>query len=132
MHKYTIIGLVIISLFVGVSTAFAKTNCYSNSIIQGWINERDTAAKIVLQQWANGVPIEDMTSNVAVIFTNEVYTRSMCRDSLQFLQSHLIIPDKDCDLQMETMPSHILNYFLGFDILVPYILPETPKTGVKK
>lgn len=132
MHKYTIFGLVIISLLVSVPPVFPKTNCYSNSIIQGWINERDTAAKIVIQQWANGGSIEDMASNVAVIFTDEIYTRGMCRDSLQFLQRHLIIPDKNCDLKMETLPSLILNYFLGFDILVPYIQSEKPKTGVKK
>lgn len=124
MRKNTLFSLLIMFLIISAPTAFAETNCYSNSIIQEWFKERDAAARIVIQQWAKGAPVEDMTSDVAVIFTNEVYIRSVCRNSLEFINEHLIIPDKEYNLKVETLPALILKYFLGFDILSPYAQSE--------
>lgn len=125
MRKHTLFGLLIMFLVMGAPMAFAETNCYSDPIVQEWLRERDAAARIVIQQWAKEAPLEDMVSNIAVIFTSEVYIRSVCRDSLEFLQQHLIIPDKEYNLKVETLPALILKYFLGFDILSPCTQSET-------
>ena len=130
MRKHTLFGLLIMFLITGAPTVFAETNCYSNSIIQEWLRERDAAARTVIQQWAKGAPLEDMASNIAVIFTSEVYIRSLCRDSLEFLRQHLIIPDKEYNLKVETLPALILKYFLGFDILSPCTQSETGKQEI--
>ncbi|MBC8460201.1 MAG: hypothetical protein H8D67_19625 [Deltaproteobacteria bacterium] len=127
MRKHTLLGLLIMFLIASAPIVFAETNCYSNSIIQEWLRERDAAARIVIQQWAKGAPMEDMASDVALVFTNEVYIRSMCRDSLEFLRQHLIIPDKEYNLKVETLPALILKYFFGFDILSPCAQSETGK-----
>lgn len=132
MRKYILFGFLVMLLVTSGPAALAETNCYSNSIIQGWLKERDAAARSVIQQWARGAPLEDMASDVAVIFTNEVYIRSMCRDSLEFLNKHLIIPDKEYNLKVETLPALILKYFLGFDILSPSTQFQTGKQEIDK
>ena len=127
MRQCKLFGFLFMIMVATAPQALAETNCYSNAIIQGWLKQRDVAARNVIQQWARGAALEDIAPNIAVIFTNEVHIRCMCRNSLEFLDKHLIIPDKEYNLKVETLPALILKYLIGFDILSPYT--QFPKGG---
>ncbi len=66
-----------------------------------------------------GMPVEDLASDIAVIFADEIYILSKCREQTDFLNTHVYVIN-GTDPQVETVPAIILEKVLGHDILSPW------------
>ena len=114
----------------GGSAAIAG-NCYSDSVVKGWIEERDRAEEYVVQVWARGGSPEQFASEVAVILSNELYMCSKCRDEGEFLKTNLHILGKGSDPKVETVPGMILERLVGHEMLSPWKqFPSEKRKGV--
>jgi len=103
----------------GGSAAIAGS-CFSDSVVKGWIEERDRAEEYVVQVWARGGSPEQFASEVAVILSNELYMCSKCRDEGEFLKTNLHILGKGSDPKVETVPGMILERLVGREMLSPW------------
>ena len=118
MKKLMVCVAFLSAITFGGSAAIAGS-CYSDSVVKGWIEERDRAEEYVVQIWARGGSPEQFASEVAVILSNELYMCSKCRDEGEFLKTNLHILGKGSDPKVETVPGVILERLVGYEMLSP-------------
>jgi len=111
---------VVFALMIGAAGHAAAGNCFNDQIVERWVRERDAAAVQVLRKWAGGIPVEDLAPEIAVIFADEIYILSKCREQTEFLNTNVYVISGS-DPQIETVPGIILKKVLGRDILSPTI-----------
>ena len=119
MIKLMIFGL---SLLIGICTSSTVLagDCHSDTVVKRWLEERDGAAKQVVQVWIKGAQPDDYASDVAVTLSNELYICSKCRGQEDFLTQNLIILGKESNPNVKTVPGMILEYLVGQELLSPY------------
>lgn len=118
MKRLLICLFLLQAAILGPAQAVAA-DCYSDGIVQRWLDERDRAAERVVQIWARGAPLEDLVSEVAVMLSNEIYVCSKCREQEGFLRENLILLGRGSEPKVETVPAIILERLLGTDLLSP-------------
>ena len=117
-----LIGFVVFLVAIALSgSAAIAGSCYSDTVVKGWIEERDRAEEYVVQVWAKGGSPEQFASEVAVILSNELYMCSKCREEGEWLKANLHILGKGPDPKLETVPGIILERLVGYEILSPWI-----------
>lgn len=119
MKKLIIYVFFLLAVISNASTLMAG-NCYSDTIVKRWIEERDRMEEHVVQVWAKGANPEEYASEVAVISANELYIISKCREENEFLKNNLHILGKSSEPNVETVPAMILERLVGHDILSPW------------
>lgn len=122
-------------LWVMVFSAAAAMagDCYTDTIVKRWIEERDEAAEHVVQAWIRGASVEEFASDVAVILSNELYVCSQCRDQRRFLEGNIYILKGKFHPKLETVPGSILERLVGRDLLSPWTqFPLAQKGGARK
>ena len=108
-------------------------DCYTDTIVKRWLEERDEAAEHVVQEWIRGALLEEFASEVAVILSNELYVCSQCRDQKGFLEGNIYILKGKFHPKLETVPGIILERLVGHDLLSPWTqFPLAQKGGAKK
>lgn len=110
-----LLGLMILN--VPIVTA---GDCYSDTVVKGWLKERDRAAEHVVQIWARGAPPEEFASEVAIILSNEFFMCTHCRSQERFLEGHIYILNGVSHPKVENVPGMILEYLIGEKILSPW------------
>lgn len=120
MKKTMVSLLVLLGVILTISQASAGS-CYSDSIVMGWIAERDRAERTVIQAWAKGASPQDLAPDIALLLSNEFYICSKCRDNTQFLKNHLHILNNGSSPKVETVPAMILERLIGYPILSPHL-----------
>jgi len=119
MKKLIGFGVFLVVIALSGSAAIAGS-CYSDTVVKGWIEERDRAEECLVQAWARGASPEQFASRVAVILSNELYVSSKCRDEGEFLKTNLHILGKGSDPKVETVPGMILERLVGYEMLSPW------------
>ena len=107
--------VVILDVSVAVSG-----DCYSDTIVKRWLEERDRAEEHVVQVWAKGASPEEFAPEVAVILSNEFYVCSKCRDQEDFLKGNLHVLGRGSNPKVETVPGMILEHLVGREMLSPW------------
>jgi len=132
MKKLMVCVVVLLVVTFGGSAAIAGS-CYSDTVVKGWIEERDMAEEYVVQVWAKGGSPEQFASEVAVILSNELYMCSKCRDEGEFLKTNLHILGKGSEPKVETVPGMILERLVGYEMLSPRIqFPSNKRKEAKR
>lgn len=91
----------------------AMAGCSNDPLVRQWVHERDQAAEKMVQRWAAGVPLTEVIYDAAVIFSNEVYIASRCRQEEDFLNSTIVLPDAGPDVSLETLPAILIEKLIG-------------------
>ena len=104
-----------------VAPLAVHASCYSDRIVSRWLEERDELAVGVVQSWAAGVPVEELSNDIAAIMANEVITCSKCSNDAEFLMKNLYILTGKTEPDVARVPAIILEHFLGNDLLSPYV-----------
>lgn len=107
------------AVILDVSVAISE-DCWSDTVVKMWLEERDTAEEHVVQIWAKGASPEEFAPEVAVILSNEFYVCSKCRDQEDFLKRNLHVLGRGSDPKVETVPGMILEHSVGREILSPW------------
>jgi hypothetical protein len=132
MKRLMICILFLASMALSVSNTIAG-DCYSDTVVKRWIQERDRAAERVVQAWAKGASPGDFAQDVAVIISNEFYVCSTCRDQNNFLSENLNILNNGSSPKVETVPAMILEHLVGEKILSPWRqFPADKRKGVAR
>ena len=118
MKKLIGCGVLFCMMFIGFSVAMAG-NCRTDAVAKRWVDERNRAEVLVLQSWARGETVDRYASQVALIFSDELYLCSACRNDGAFLKENLHVLGKGVDPTVETIPGMILERFLGKGFLSP-------------
>lgn len=129
-----LIGFVVFLVAITLSgSAAIAGSCYSDTVVKGWIEERDRAEEYVVQVWAKGGSPEQFASEVAVILSNELYMSSKCREEGEWLKTNLHILGKGSDPKVETVPGMILERLVGHEMLSPRIqFPSNKRKEAKR
>jgi len=133
MKKF-LIHIIYLVIIVTSPTMAIAGECYSDTVVKRWIDERDRAEERVLQLWAKGSSTEDFASHVAVILSNEFYICSKCRNNGEFLgQSIHVLKKGTSSLKVESVPAIILERMVGQELLSPWQqFPAKKGKGVAK
>ncbi|MBC2714966.1 MAG: hypothetical protein HF978_06615 [Desulfobacteraceae bacterium] len=119
--------LYVVVFFVGFTSIAAGASCYSDRVVTRWIEERDELAVQVLQKWAKGASVDELTPAIATIISNELLTCSKCRNDVDFVKEKLILLNSTTEPRIETVPAIILKHYIGNDLLSPHRqFPYTP------
>ena len=117
----------IIGFLVGFTSIAAASSCHTDRIVARWIEERNELSIQVIQEWAKGASVDDLSPAIATIISNELLTCSKCRNDTDFVQKKLILLNSKTEPRVETVPAIILEHYLGNDILSPHRqFPYTP------
>ena len=119
MKRVMVCFFVLCAMIFEVSTVMAG-DCYSDTVVKGWLEERDRAAEHVVQVWARGASPKEFASKVAVILSNEFFICAHCRNQKQFLEDHIQILNGVSQPKVKNVPGMILEYLIGHDILSPW------------
>ena len=107
---------IMIFRFAGASAG----DCYSDTVVKRWIEERDRAAEKVVQDWARGASPDEFAPGVAVIIADELFVCSQCRDQKNFLKEKIYILKGGSHPKVENVPGMILEHLVGSDLLSPW------------
>jgi len=124
------LSIYIILILMAACPVAVHASCYSDRIVSRWLEERDELAVRVLQDWAAGAAVEELSSDIAAIMANEVITCSKCSNDGAFIQENLFILTGETEPDLNKVPAIILEHFLGKNLLSPYVQFPGNKTDI--
>ena len=104
-----IVKAILLGVTMGLAMAGVAMSCENDPLVQRWVQEQDRAAVHMLQEWAAGVPMEEIVEDAAVIIGNTVYIQARCRDDVAFLRRTLLLYDLGTNPRVEVLPAMILE-----------------------
>jgi len=115
---------VIVSVMLGMillnATAYGASSCEYNTIVQGWIAERDRDALRLTRAWLSGEHKETLAPLVGLVLEAEIKVSSICRNEVDFLERNRLLYGKlTYPLTVDTVPPHVFQRIIGDDMLSP-------------
>jgi len=115
---------VIVSVMLGMvfltAPAYGADSCEYNSIVQGWIVERDREALNLVRAWLSGEPKETLAPFVGLVWTSETKITALCRNETDFLDRHcMLYGNLTFPLTVDTVPPLLFERLVKDDILSP-------------